>query len=386
MEQVGVGSAVGSEPHGRPPSHRDDPGHPEERFWGVIPAGGAGTRLWPLSRVARPKFLLDLSGSGRSMLQATADRLAPLCGDRIMVVTGQNHAAAVAGQLPELPAENIVAEPSPRESMPAIGLAAALLERRDPDAIIGSFAADHVIADEASFQRQIQQAIAVAEAGYLVTVGVTPRHPSTGFGYIRVGPPLSIDGAPDAKQVTAFVEKPDQVTAQQYLTAGDYLWNAGMFVVKARVLLDLLAGQLPDLAAGLRAIAADPASLADRWPALTKIVIDRAVAEPAAAQGAVAVVPSDFGWDDVGDFSSLASQLPEAGPGVRVLGAASQVLPHDATGVFVPASGRMIAVLGLPDVVVVDTDDVVLVTDLAHAQQVKSLLDDVQRRERSELR
>lgn len=357
-----------------------------QRFWGVIPAGGAGTRLWPLSRVGRPKFLLDLSGSGRSMLQATADRLAPLCGERLLVVTGQHHAAAIADQLPQLPTENIVAEPSPRESMPAIGLAAALLERRDPNAIIGSFAADHVITDEASFRRQITQAVAVADAGYLVTVGIKPQYPSTGFGYIQVGSFLPIDGAPDARQVTAFVEKPDAAIAKTYLAEGNYLWNAGMFVARAGVLLDLLARQLPELAAGLRAIAEDPSSLADRWPTLTKIVIDRAIAEPAAARGDVAVIPSEFGWDDVGDFASLGKHLREIEPGVRVLGSASQVLAQDATGVFVPGSGRLVAALGLSDVVVVDTDDAVLVTDLAHVQQVKSLVEDVGLRGRSDLR
>ena len=356
-------------------------------FWAVIPAGGAGTRLWPLSRSSSPKFLHDLTGAGRSLLQATWDRLEPLCGDQIMVVTGVLHEAAVRAQLPGLARANLVAEPSPRDSMAAIGLAAAMLERRDPDAVIGSFAADHVIGEPEIFADCVREAIIVARAGYLVTIGIEPTGPATGFGYIRVGNPLAIPGAPNGRAVRSFVEKPDEVTARGYLETGEYRWNAGMFVVKASVLLDLLAEFHPALAAGLRTIAAEPARLAEVWPGLTRVPIDRAVAEPAAAEGRVAVVPGRFTWDDVGDFASLGSLLPVTAdiPGLKVLGDVDLVLAKDATGVVIPASGRTIAVVGLDEIVVVDTPDALLVTTREHAQDVKALVDRLKAAGRADL-
>ena len=189
-------------------------------FWAVIPAGGAGTRLWPLSRSSSPKFLHDLSGAGRSLLQTTWDRLEPLCGDQVMVVTGVAHEAAVRAQLPGLALANLVAEPSPRDSMAAVGLAAAMLERRDPDAVIGSFAADHVIGRPDMFADCVREAVAVARTGYVVTIGIEPTGPATGFGYIHVGDRLAIPGAPNGRAVRSFVEKPDEMTAREYLSSG----------------------------------------------------------------------------------------------------------------------------------------------------------------------
>ena len=345
-----------------------------ERFWAVVPAGGAGTRLWPLSRAASPKFLHDLTGSGRSLLQETLDRLQPLVGDRVLVVTGQVHEAAVREQLPGLPTDQLVAEPSPRDSMAAIGLAAALLERRDPHALLGSFAADHVIEDADAFRTCVEAAVDVAEQGFVVTIGIEPTHAATGFGYIKLGTPI---GNGPGRVVDQFVEKPDAGRAAEYIASGEFRWNAGMFVVRAAVLLDLLATWHPELAAGLRAIAADPESLAERWPGLERIAIDHAVAEPAAEAGRVAVVPGDFRWDDVGDFHSLASLLPDAEPasGIKVLGDATLVESLDSTGVVIPAAGRTVAVVGLEDVVVVDTGDALLVTTRQRAQDVKAIVD-----------
>jgi len=358
----------------------DEGGWPEtaiDGFWAVIPAGGAGTRLWPLSRSSSPKFLHDLTGAGRTMLQATWDRLEPLCGDHIMVVTGVLHESAVRAQLPGLALANLVAEPSPRDSMAAIGLAAAMLERRDPDAVIGSFAADHVIGEPEVFADVVREAVEVARTGYVVTIGIEPTRPATGFGYIHVGDRLAVPGAPSGRKVSSFVEKPDEMRAQKYLDTGEYRWNAGMFVVKASVLLDVLAALHPDLAAGLRDIAAEPARLAELWPGLTKVAIDHAVAEPAAARGRVAVVPGAFTWDDVGDFAALGSLLPNnpSVPGLKVLGEDDLVLARETTGLVIPGSGRTVAVLGLDDIVVVDTPDALLVTTRAHAQDVKALVD-----------
>ena len=353
-------------------------------FWAVVPAGGAGTRLWPLSRAARPKFLLDLTGSGRSLLQATLDRLEPLTGDRVVVVTGVAHADAVRSQLPLLPADRVLAEPSPRDSMAAIGLAAAVVERLDPDAVLGSFAADHVIPDSEAFHAVIREAVEVARDGHLVTIGVEPTGPATGFGYIRTGAPLP--GAATALQAVEFVEKPDLERARAYVASGEYRWNAGMFVVRATLLLDLLERWHPDLARGLRAVAVDPSRLEELWPGLTRIAIDHAVAEPAADAGHVVVVPAPFAWDDVGDFASLSALLPGSGErSVRVVGDAQDVTTVDASGVVVAASGRRVAVVGLDDVVVVDTPDAVLVTTRARAQDVKRVVDALRAEGRDDL-
>jgi len=343
-----------------------------DHFWSVIPAGGAGTRLWPLSRVARPKFLLDLTGSGRRLLQTTVERLRPLAGDRVMVVTGEAHAQAVREQLPEVSADAVLAEPSPRDSMAPIGLAAAIVERRDPDAVVGSFAADHVVTDTAAFEAAVRRAVAAAYDGWLVTLGITPTFAATGFGYVRLGEPLT--GHAGVHRVAEFVEKPGADVAEAYLADGGFRWNAGMFLARPTVLLDLLAEQDPEFAAALRAVAADPGLLAETWPRLPRIAVDHAVAEPAAAAGRVAVVPADLGWDDVGDFDTLAALLEGEESRLTVLGEDGLVHGIDASGLVVPSSGRLVAVVGLDDVVVVDTPDALLVTTRAQAQRVKDVV------------
>lgn len=364
-------------------------------FHAIVPAGGAGTRLWPLSRSTRPKFLLDLTGAGRSLLQGTVDRLVPLTGaDRTLVVTGVAHAPAVAAQLPDLPEQNLLAEPAPRDSAAAICLAAAVVAARDPEAVVGSFAADQVIAEVEAFGVAVGEAVAAARAGFVVTIGIEPTSPSTAFGYIACGDDLGVAGAPHARRVVEFVEKPDAATAASYVAAGTYRWNAGMFIARADVLLGQLAQTRPALHAGLMEIAAawdTPArqEVLDRvWPGLEKVAIDYAVAEPAAAAGQVAVVPADLGWDDIGDVDSLAGLLPVAeSAGVRVLGDAASVLAAECgDGVLVAGSaGRLVAVLGLDDVVVVDTPDALLVTTRARAQQVKGLVDALKASGRTDL-
>ncbi len=355
-----------------------------ENFWAVVPAGGAGTRLWPLSRSSSPKFLRDLTGSGRSLLQDTWDRLAPLVEDRFLVVTGEAHREAVVAQLPEVADGAVVAEPSARDSMAAIGLAAAMLEARDPDAVMGSFAADHVITDPTSFGASVEVAVAAAREGWLVTIGIDPTFASAAFGYIHLGDELV--GHPGARSVLEFVEKPSVDVAEGYLATGRYRWNAGMFVVRPSVLLDLLAEQQPHFAASLRAIAADPGSLESAWHSLPKIALDHAVAEPAAAAGRVAVVPASFGWDDIGDFDSLANLLQDDSTATTtVLGDASLVRSIASTGLVVPAAGKMIAVIGLDDVVVIDTPDALLVTTRAQAQAVKQIVAGLHDDGRSEL-
>lgn len=352
-----------------------------DSFHAVIPAGGAGTRLWPLSRSGHPKFLLDLDGSGRTLLQQTWDRLNDLIpAERIHVVTGAAHADAIREQLPEL--TGLFVEPSPRDSMPAIGLAAAVIGASDPEAIIGSFAADHIIDDQVAFAEAIGQAVAVAQTGLVTTIGITPTGPSTGFGYIESGDQLPIEGAGSARAIKSFVEKPDAETAARYVASGSYSWNGGMFVTRTDVLLGHLARLQPGLHAGLTRIAAAWGSddrqsvLDDAWPQLTKIAIDHAIAEPVAIEGGMAVVPGEFTWDDIGDFAALQD-----------IGAASspETIWVDASGLAIAEDGTTIAVVGLSDVVVVRTHDAVLVLARDHAQKVKDVVAELKRRSRDDL-
>ncbi|KAH9832272.1 mannose-1-phosphate guanylyltransferase [Rhodofomes roseus] len=352
-------------------------------FYVVIPAGGAGTRLWPLSREEHPKFLLDLTLKGRSLIQATWDRLLPLTSAaRTTIVAGPAHVKSIHEQLPDLLQHNLFCEPSAKDSMAAIGLAAAVLARRDPNAVIGSFAADHMISGDDAFLSAVAEAVDVARKDYLVTIGIAPSHPSTGFGYVRLGEKLGFPEAPNARLVSSFKEKPDARTAAAYIKTGSYRWNAGMFVTKAAFLMQLLKEYKPELHDGLQRIAQcwDDEKLRQRvleetWPGLEKIAIDHAVAEPAALDRRVAVVPATFGWDDVGDFSSLADLLPAESNQPRILGDASLVLTEQAAGgIVVPGSGRLVSLLGVDDLVIVDMPDTLLVTTRARSQEVKRLV------------
>lgn len=359
-------------------------GRPIDRFYSVIPAGGIGSRLWPLSRADAPKFLHDLTGSGQTLLRDTWDRLVPLSGEqRIMVVTGRAHRAAVEAQLPALADPNVVLESEPRDSTAAIGLAAAILERREPGVIIGSFAADHVIHNLPAFQSAVREAVAAAEAGYITTVGIRPTEPAVGFGYIHFGERLDVPGAPSALAVDSFKEKPDLETAERYLASGDYLWNASMFITRADLLLEEIGRNRPQLLEGLLELAAawdEPATrgpAVDRiWPKLEKIAIDYTVAEPAAAAGRLAVIPGYFDWDDVGDFASLA-KLNSGGrkSDLAILGENARVLADASSGIVVSQSKRVISLIGVKDIVVVDTPDALLVTTSENAQRVKSVVD-----------
>jgi len=362
-------------------------------LYAVIPAGGSGTRLWPLSRSGNPKFLHPLTGSPASLLQATIDRLAPLSGaETTYVVTGAAHAAAVARQLPELPEANLLVEPSPRDSCAAIGLAAAVIARRDPGAIMGSFAADHLVRDEPAFVAAILAAAASARDGRLMTVGITPTHPESGYGYLQCGEPI---GSGPARAVVEFKEKPPHDVAVSYMSSGRYLWNASMFVWRVEVFLAELERQQPALFAGLAAIADawgapnQDAVLGEVWPTLPKISVDHAVMEGAAGAGLVATVPGDFGWTDVGDFDTLGQMLaqPEAGgsdeSGNVIIGEPkdSPVLLRDTRdSVVVAQSGRLVATLGVSGLVVVDTPDAVLVCARDRAQDIKGIVDELQQR------
>ena len=288
------------------------------------------------------------------------------------MVTGKAHEAPSASSCPGV--QRVVAEPSPRDSMAAIGLAAAQLEREDPDALVASFAADHVITDPEEFRTAVREAAAVADAGWLATIGIEPTAPATGFGYIRAGEPL--DGFPTALDGA-------RVRREAGPRAGAGVRRVGGVPLERRHVRrrahpccwTCWPSSTPTWPPACARSRRTPRSLEERWPQLTKIAIDHAVAEPAAAAGRVATVPGSFGWEDVGDFASLAA-LTGPGEGFRVLGDPDLVLGQDATGLVVPAGGRTVAVVGLDDVVVVDTGDALLVTtSLDRAQDVKAVVD-----------
>jgi mannose-1-phosphate guanylyltransferase len=355
-------------------------------LYAVIPAGGSGTRLWPLSRAGHPKFLHPLTGTDASLLQATVHRLEPLTApDHVFVVTGLAHAAAVSRQLAGVPEQNILVEPSPRDSCAAIALAAAVIARRDPEAIMGSFAADHLIANSDTFIQVIREAMTGAAQGLLMTLGITPTRAETGYGYVQCGGPL---GAGAVLAVEEFKEKPSYEVAETYVKSGNYLWNAGMFVWRVDVFLAELARQQPQLAAGISRIAQawdSPAReevIGEVWPTLPRISVDYAVMEGAATVGRVGIVPGDFGWNDVGDFHTLGEVLAADQAGNVVVGKEALAKPgvllrETENLVVVPNSGRLVAALGIRDLIIVDTPDAVLVCPRDRAQEVKNIVDEL---------
>ncbi|WP_100447310.1 mannose-1-phosphate guanylyltransferase [Glycomyces xiaoerkulensis] len=357
----------------------------------VVPAGGSGTRLWPLSRAQRPKFLLPLTGSDSSLLQATVERVRTLSApDHVYVVTGTAHAVDVARQLPDVPGDNILVEPSPRDSAAAISLAAAVIAERDPEAIMGAFAADHLVPDGKAFAQTVERAMELAESGLLMTIGITPTGPDTGYGYLRLGSEVG-----PGYHLDAFVEKPDQVSAVEYVSAGNYLWNAGMFVWRVDVFLEELARHRPALHETVRTLAAAwdtngrDALFAKLWPTLEKISVDYAVMEPAAASGKVGVVPGDFDWHDVGDYNTLGHVLKAAdrvgNVVVRASGAGEAHLTESKRNVVVPAAGRLVAAVGVDDLIIVDTPDAVLVCPRDRAQEVKGVVEELKEGARGDL-
>lgn len=349
-------------------------------MWAVIPAGGSGTRLWPASRRNRPKFLLPLPGP-QSMLQATWERLRPLVAPQhCFVVTGAAHVAAVREQLPELPAEQVIAEPAPRGTGPAIGLAAFLVARHAPQALMGSFAADHFVAEPEAFRRVVRAGLRAASEGYLVTIGVPARYPETGYGYIRIGEPLFTADDLTVHRVCQFQEKPDRKTAEAYVRSGEYCWNASMFLWRVDVFLEALRELLPDVHAPLVAIAAcwgtpeGQRCLEELWPTVPEVTIDHGIMERASE---VAVVPAEFGWADLGDWHGLAELLADDADDSVVLGCEHLGLDTRATLIY--GGRRLVVTLGVEDLVVVDTDDVLFVAHRSRAQDVREIVHQLER-------
>ncbi|GAB3992583.1 mannose-1-phosphate guanylyltransferase [Glycomyces albus] len=357
----------------------------------VVPAGGSGTRLWPLSRAQRPKFLLPLTGSDSSLLQSTVERVRLLSApDHVYVVTGTAHAVDVARQLPDVPGDNILVEPSPRDSAAAISLAAAVIAEREPQAVMGSFAADHLVPDGKAFAETVERAMELADTGLLMTIGINPTGPDTGLGYLRLGSAVG-----PGYHLDAFVEKPDQVSAVEYVSSGNYLWNAGMFVWRVDVFLGELARHRPALHDAVRELAAAwdtngrEALFAKLWPTLDKISVDYAVMEPAAASGKVGVVPGDFVWHDVGDYDTLGQVLKAADRVGNVIveptGAGRAHLTESKRNVVVPAAGRLVATVGVDDLIIVDTPDALLVCPRDRAQEVKGVVEELKQSGRTDL-
>jgi len=357
-------------------------------LYSTILAGGSGTRLWPLSRACEPKFLHALTGTDRSLLQATVDRVSPLSApEQIYVVTGTAHAAAISRQLPAVPTANILVEPSPKDSCAAVSLACAVLARRDPGAVMAAFSADHLIGDQDRFVEIIEQAAAAARDGYLTTVGIRPGHAEIRFGYLKLGAAAS----GRTRTVAEFKEKPSLDVAARYVESGQYLWNAGIFVFAVETFLAELARQRPQLSDGIARIADDwdgperDATLADLWPGLEKISVDYGVLEGAAAAGKVATVPADMPWSDVGDFDSLGESLPTDESGNLLIAGQAEIIARDVKdAVIVSTTDRVVAVVGLDDVVVVDTADATLVCARSRSQDVKQIVEELRDRGRAE--
>ncbi len=345
----------------------------------IVLSGGAGTRLWPVSREALPKPFMKM-GDGRSLLRTTLDRAAALTQEAALVVTNRDYyflsrdelagsALAKSGKL------RYLLEPAARNTAPAIALATlAVAAAHGDDALVLVLAADHLIADEASFGACVQQAAALAKEGYLVTFGIQADAPETGFGYIESGKALAHGGF----EVRRFVEKPDLARAREFLAAGNYSWNSGMFCFRARDMIAALDAVAPQLAAGARAswaasqnksVGNDAIEIeAESFGVLESISVDYAVFEKAKK---VAVVPGDFGWNDVGAWPEIAAHFPADPHDNR---SAGHALFIDSERCFVHAHGRLVALLGLKDMVVIDTPDALLVMPKDRAQDVKKVV------------
>jgi mannose-1-phosphate guanylyltransferase len=337
----------------------------------VIMAGGSGTRFWPLSRRKRPKQFLPLV-SDSPLIAETVARLAGLAKPRdILCVCGAVHAAAVR-KLAKLPAANVLVEPVARNTAPALALATVHVAARDPRGILIALPADQHVAAPDAFRHVLRDAAAVAEEGHIVTVGLTPTRPETGYGYIQLGEPLS----GPARRARAFVEKPDAETARRYVASGEYLWNGGIFAFRADVMLEALRQHMPQMAAGLDALtgavgtrryASVVARVFKAWPSIS---IDYAVAEKAPN---MAVVPGDFGWSDVGSFAAVAEVRPQDAHGNVVSGAGALVI--DSEGCIVMAGTRPLAVVGLKDMAVIDAGDAVLIVPKDKSQDVRKVVE-----------
>lgn len=356
----------------------------------VIMAGGSGTRFWPLSREAMPKQLLRIGGD-ETLIQQTIRRVNPLIPlDRIFIVTNENHAEQIRFQVPEIKKENYIIEPAARNTAAAIGLAAVHIKRHNPDAIMCVLSADHVIKDNDLFLNILKDAFKVAAMDYLVTIGLKPTRPETGYGYIETGETIGISNhKPDVSGTTSdfsvftvkrFVEKPDIETAVRYLHDGHFLWNSGMFVWKTGRILEEIECYMPVLSQRLKGIESsigkeDEEAVTGRMFAdLESVSIDYGVMEKS---GSVAVIPADFAWNDVGSWTAL-DDISQRDEGGNVI--VGNITDIDSRNSIIYASDRLVATIGLQDMIIVDTDDATLVCRKDRAQDVKKIVEKLKKR------
>ncbi|HEX3053240.1 MAG TPA: mannose-1-phosphate guanylyltransferase [Aggregatilineaceae bacterium] len=348
-----------------------------DHFYVLIMAGGGGTRLWPLSRKTRPKQMLPLV-EDRTMFQATVERVVEklLPPERIFVVTGRDYVDELRQSTPEVPAENFIVEPHGRNSGPAAALGTIHIQHRDPEAIIAVLTADHHIADSDKFRRVLNACGEMAAQGYLATLGISPSFPSTGFGYIKRGESLKKIGEFQAYYSAGFTEKPDQKTATEFLMTGLYSWNSGMFVWQAGQVLQEFQRQRPDMYTVIMRIAQAigrpdyDAELDRLWPELKKLSIDYAVMEGAEN---MAVIPVDIGWSDVGSWATLFEVLSGDLNGNVSRGKDQEHVKIDTRETLI-VSDRMVVTIGIEDIVIVDTADVLLVCHRDRSQDVRQVV------------
>jgi mannose-1-phosphate guanylyltransferase len=346
------------------------------KFFPVILAGGSGTRFWPHSRSTTPKQVLALEGS-KTMIQQTVERLAPLAPvERFWVITNELVGPVIRKQLPKLKKEQLLAEPAARNTAPAIGLAAFILARKEPDAVLGLFPADHVVKAEDRFREDLSRGIELAASGEkIVVLGVTPQRPETGYGYIEAGAPL----VPGLFRVKRFTEKPTADKAREFIAEGNFYWNSGMFLWSARTLVNALRTHLPGTAGLLEQIAATygssrfAATFKKLYPKCQNISIDYAVLEPRSARGetgGIFCIATDFGWNDLGSWAALYDhRAPQFGMDANVIDALGAYVDNAAMN-LISCPKRFVAAIGVRNLVLVETDDALLITTRQHAQDV----------------
>ncbi len=365
-------------------------------FRPVILAGGSGTRFWPRSRRAHAKQVLALDGE-RSMIQQTVERLRPLvAAEKIWVITNEYLAAEIADQLKGVPTDQIIQEPAARNTAPACGLAAFLIERQNPEAVLGIFPSDHVIADEPRFLKALQKGIAVASAGdNMVVLGIEPTRAETGYGYIETGD-LTPDDA--ALHVRRFTEKPNQNRAEEFVAAGNYYWNSGMFLWSARTLANAVREHLPETAPLLEAIAAAYGTphfrevFHEAYPKCENISVDYAVLEPRSAKGEhlsnLYCIPAEFSWNDLGSWASLYEYQLETRLRGDAEGNVTDTQGHmalDSCNNYAYSPHKFIAMVGVKNLVIVDTEDALLIVHRDHSQDVGKIVKELGINGRTEL-
>ena len=356
---------------------------PRAHHYGLILAGGRGTRFWPRSRKRHAKQVLSVTGE-RTLIQATVDRLKPVIpAARIWILTNDFVRDEIVRQLPEVPPSQIIAEPAQRNTAPAIALAAHILHSVDPKAVFGVFPSDHVIGKPKRYLEFVRAALRAAEKGGIGVLGIRPRWPETGYGYIEFEKRAAASLVPRA--VASFREKPDAKTAQKYLRAGRYCWNAGMFFWKAETVLEAMRRHQPKTATLISSLPgfthpAFAAKLAEAFPRCDNISIDYGVIEH--AENVYGLACDEFGWNDVGSWNAVYELLPHDAAGNA---ARSELLSAGSSGNYVDCGRKLVTLLGVKDLIIVDTPDALLVADRSRAQQVGDIVKLLEKNKREEL-